>query len=100
MLDVGFVGKREKSQDAFALVLEFRVVDQARQFYTALSPGGEAFHADVIAVFQRVFAGVITRDMVYSCLVPHEALTRLGEKDLKALLAKARQSGPDNPPQA
>lgn len=100
VLDVGFVGKREKSQDAFALVLEFRVVDQARQFYTALSPGGEAFHADVIAVFQKVFAGVITRDMVYSCLVPHEALTRLGEKDLKALLAKARQSGPDNPPQA
>ena len=46
VLDVGFVGKREKSQDAFALVLEFRVVDQARQFYTALSPGGEAFHAD------------------------------------------------------
>jgi hypothetical protein len=100
VLDVGFVGKREKSQDAFALVLEFRDVAQARHFCTALDAGGEAFHADVIAVLQRVFAGLITREMVYTCLVPHEALTRLGEKDLKLLLSKARQSGPDNPPQA
>jgi hypothetical protein len=100
VLDVGFVGTREKSRDAFALVLEFSAVDRAGQFYTAFRAGGGEFHADALAAFQRVFAGPVTAEMVYTCIVPQEALTRLGEKDFKALLAKARQSGPDNPPQA
>ena len=100
VMDVAFVGRREKSSDTFALVLEFSVTEQAKQFYTALSTASHVIHLDVQAAFQKVFAGMLTPEMVFACTVPHEALTTLGEKDFKALLARARHSGPDNPPHA
>ena len=45
---------------------------------------------DLVAIKIKVFAS----------MVPREALVTLVEKDLRALLAKARAAGPDNPAQA
>jgi len=98
--DVSFLGRREKGYDAFALLLEFRTTDQAGQFLTAFYGNGHSVHLEVHEVFHRLFEGPVTVDKVFASMVPREALATLVEKDFRALLAKARAAGPDNPAQA
>ena len=95
--DVGFVGRREKSSEAVGLLLEFGAVSEAGQFLAACCAGGHGVHPEASAVLLKLFSGPMSLQMVFACMVPQEALATMPEKDFKALLAKARQSGPDNP---
>ena len=89
----GFVGTVSPSRPAVLRVVALKAYEQDGVF--GILPEMSAAPAwvgrgDLVAIKIKVFAS----------MVPREALVTLVEKDFRALLAKARAAGPDNPAQA